>query len=244
MPAESPPPDPGPERHAARGTRRTGWQWAGARGGPPAQAPGPTAIPPSLRPRPALGAFTSLRVTDGHGHDVGQHLARLDASTWQLFGKHLPPSLHTDLATCLSNGPSGRLRLAARPVGGPLQVTVEVVPAGPAPGTVALHPVTIPGGLGGHKWLDRRLLAHLAEVAGLGPDEHLLILDRDGEVLETDRANVFAVIDGVLHTPPAEGRLLPGVTRAAVLRLHIRHRCCLRRRTRTLPCTTRCWTPC
>ena len=92
--------------------------------------------------------FTSLRVTDGRGHDLDGHLARLDDSAWQLFGKHLPPSLHTDLAACLAGRPSGRLRLTARPVGGPLQVTVEVIPAGPAPETVALHPVTIPGGLG------------------------------------------------------------------------------------------------
>ncbi len=192
---------------------------------PGAPAPRDPAIPPSLRPRPALGAFTSLRVTGGRGHDLGRHLARLDDSAWQLFGKRLPPGLHTDLDTCLSNGPSGRLRLTARPVGGPLQVTVEVIPASPAPETAALHPVTIPGGLGPHKWLDRRLLARLAGAAGgeggdgLGPDEHLLIQDRTGEILETDRANVFAVIDGVLHTPPADGRPLPGVTRAAVLRL-------------------------
>ena len=86
---------------------------------------------------------------------------------------------------------------------------------------MALHPVTLPGGLGEHKWADRRLLASLAAAAGLapGPDEHLLITDRGGEILETDRASVFAVIGGVLNTPPADGRLLPGVTRAAVLRL-------------------------
>ena len=52
----------------------------------------------------------------------------------------------------------------------------------------------------------------------LAPGEQLLIEDADGDVLETDRANVFAVIDGVLHTPPTDGRLLPGVTRDAVLR--------------------------
>src|SRR5262249_17824736 len=34
----------------------------------------------------------------------------------------------------------------------------------------------------------------------------------------TDRANIFAVIGGMLHTPPADGRLLPGVARATVLR--------------------------
>ena len=185
-------------------------------GGP---ALGHPAITASLRPRPAMGVFTSVRVTAGRGHDLDGHIARLDESTWQLFGKHLPPSLRTDLADCLAGRPSGRLRVTARPVGGPLQITVEVIPAGPAPETVALHPVTIPGGLGAHKWLDRRLLARMTDVAGLGPDEHLLIQDRNGEVLETDRANVFAVIDGILHTPPADGRLLPGISRAAVLRL-------------------------
>jgi para-aminobenzoate synthetase/4-amino-4-deoxychorismate lyase len=46
----------------------------------------------------------------------------------------------------------------------------------------------------------------------------VLLTDETGELLETDRANVFAVIDGVLLTPPADGRLLPGTTRAAVLR--------------------------
>ena len=46
----------------------------------------------------------------------------------------------------------------------------------------------------------------------------MLLTDETGELLETDRANVFAVIDGVLLTPPADGRLLPGTTRAAVLR--------------------------
>src|SRR5262249_26469284 len=64
----------------------------------------------------------------------------------------------------------------------------------------------------------RRLLAERARSAALEPDEQLLITDVDGAVLETDRANIFAVIDGVLHTPPADGRLLPGVTRNAVLR--------------------------
>ena len=187
--------------------------------GEPASAvvPGRAAIPPPLRPRPAVGVFTSLRVTAGDGHDLDGHLARLDDSTWQLFGKHLPPDLPAELAGCLAGRPSGRLRVAARPVGGPLQVTVEVIPVGPIPAAAALHSVTIPGGLGAHKWLDRRLLAGLAGAAGLGPDEHLLIEDGNGDVLETDRANVFAVIDGVLHTPPADGRLLPGITRAAVL---------------------------
>ena len=174
---------------------------------------------PSPRPRPALGVFTSLRVTGGRCRDLDRHLARLDDSTWRLFGKHLPPAARAELAARLACRPSGRLRVTARPFGGPIQVTAEVVPAGPAPTAVSLHPVTVAGGLGAHKWRDRQILDHAREQAELGADEHLLIVDADGDVLETDRANVFAVIDGVLHTPPADGRLLPGITRAAVLRL-------------------------
>jgi para-aminobenzoate synthetase / 4-amino-4-deoxychorismate lyase len=177
------------------------------------------AVAPGLRPRAARGVFTSLRVTDGAVRDLDAHLARLDASTWRLFGKHLPPGLAGELTACLAKQPSGRLRVTARPVGGPLQVTVEVVPAGAPAAAVTLHPVTIPGGIGGDKWADRRLLAALAESGGLGPDDQLLIEDRNGDVLETDRASLFALIDGALHTPPADGRQLPGITRAAVLRL-------------------------
>jgi para-aminobenzoate synthetase/4-amino-4-deoxychorismate lyase len=177
----------------------------------------PASPPP--RPRPALGVFTSLRVTRGRGRDLDRHLARLDDSTWRLFGKNLPPGIRTDLAARLAEAPSGRLRLTARPFGGPIHVTAEVVPVGPAPAAVGLYPITVAGGLGAHKWRDRRILDHARERAGLGADQHLLILDASGDVLETDRANVFAVIDGVLRTAPADGRLLPGITRAAVLRL-------------------------
>ena len=181
----------------------------------------PASPPP--RPRPALGVFTSLRVTRGSCRDLDRHLARLDDSTWRLFGKHLPPGIRADLAARLADAPSGRLRVTARPFGGPIHVTTEVVPIGPPPTAVGLHPVTIAGGLGAHKWRDRRILDHAREQAGLGADQQLLILDASGDVLETDRANVFAVIDGVLRTAPTDGRLLPGTTRAAVLRLAAHH---------------------
>jgi para-aminobenzoate synthetase/4-amino-4-deoxychorismate lyase len=182
-------------------------------------------IPETLRPRPAAGVFTSLAVADGCVTDLDEHLARLEASTVELYGKRLPGQVRSDLARCLADRPSGRLRLTARPVGGPLQVTVEVVPEGPAPpGPVRLRPVVVPGGLGPHKWKDRRLLAELGAgrgdaEPGLAPGEQLLLVDANGDVLETDRGSIFAVVGGVLHTPPLDGRLLPGVTRAAALRL-------------------------
>jgi para-aminobenzoate synthetase/4-amino-4-deoxychorismate lyase len=184
-----------------------------------AKLTGEAAVTAALRPRPAAGVFTSLRVTDGFATDLAEHLARLEASTVELYGKRLPAGVGDQLAALLASRPSGRLRVTAQPVGGPLQVTAEVVPTAPAAATVTLRPVVVPGGIGPQKWRDRRLLSRLSAAAGLAVDEHLLIVDANGDVLETDRANIFAVIGGVLHTPPLDGRLLPGVTRAAILRL-------------------------
>jgi para-aminobenzoate synthetase / 4-amino-4-deoxychorismate lyase len=171
-----------------------------------------------LRPRPAAGVFTSLLVTGGETRGLADHLARLDASARELFGKSLPPALHDSLEATLAQNPAGRLRITVRPAGGPLRALAEVVPLDRPPAQVSLRPAVIEGGLGTHKWLDRRLLADLSAAMALRPGEQLLIEDAGGDVLETDRANVFAVIGGVLHTPPADGRLLPGVARAAVLR--------------------------
>ena len=80
---------------------------------------------------------------------------------------------------------------------------------------VDLRTVTLPGGIGAHKWIDRRLLDALtAHVAPAQP----LLCDLDGRVLEAARANVFVLAaDGTLCTPPLDGRILPGVTRARVL---------------------------
>ena len=199
-----------------------------------------------LTPRPSAGVFSSLLVTDGQTRGLAEHLARLASSVRDLYGKDLPAGLQADLAACLASAPTGRLRITVRPVGGPLQATIEVVPlrpssapppllpeitarsaegaaqmpARPAPAAAAitLRPATVAGGIGGHKWRDRRLLAELARRAGAAVGEQVLITDETGEILETDKANVFAVIDGVLLTPPADGRLLPGTTRAAIMR--------------------------
>ena len=83
-----------------------------------------------------------------------------------MFGKDLPLDLPTQIGKCLAQGGSGRLRITIWPVGGPLQCRVELTDAGPDQAAVRLRPVTIVGGLGQHKWADRRLLAELASAAG------------------------------------------------------------------------------
>jgi len=199
--------------------RAIGGRLGGEAGVPAAGARAGGAVArPWLRPRPAAGVFTSLLVTGGDTSGLARHVARLEASARQLFGKSLPATLGGDLAAQLAGNPSGRLRITVQPAGGPLRALVQVVPLDQPPAEVRLRPAVIGGGLGAHKWLDRRLVTELAASMALQPGEQLLIEDADGHVLETDRANLFAVIGQVLHTPPADGRLLPGVTRDAVLR--------------------------
>jgi para-aminobenzoate synthetase/4-amino-4-deoxychorismate lyase len=79
---------------------------------------------------------------------------------------------------------------------------------------VRCAPVAVPGGLGPHKWADRRLVDRLG-AAGPVP----LLVDRDGRLLEAAWGNVWVLERGRLVTPPADGRILPGVTRARLLEL-------------------------
>ena len=99
-------------------------------GAPPDPA-GPDALA-WLTPRPSAGVFSSLLVTDGQTRGLADHLARLASSVRDLYGKDLPAGLEADLADCLAAAPTGRLRITVRPVGGPLQPTIEIVPLQPA----------------------------------------------------------------------------------------------------------------
>lgn len=109
-----------------------------------------------------------------------------------------------------ARGHTGRLRVDVAADGG---VAVSVGPLPDADGPVRLVPALLPGGLGAHKWADRRLLDARGEELGGVP----LLVDGDGAVLEAAWASVWLEEDGRLVTPVADGRLLPGVTRATLL---------------------------
>jgi branched-subunit amino acid aminotransferase/4-amino-4-deoxychorismate lyase len=70
-------------------------------------------------------------------------------------------------------------------------------------------------------WLDGALkhtsrANSVLAVEAAGVDE-VIWVDPSGHMLEGTRSNVFAVMDGVLCTPALDGRLLAGITRAALL---------------------------
>jgi branched-chain amino acid aminotransferase len=58
-------------------------------------------------------------------------------------------------------------------------------------------------------------LARLEAVRG--GDHEAILLNQAGRVAEASAANVFALLDGVLVTPPVSEGILPGITRDAVL---------------------------
>ena len=165
------------------------------------------------RPDPALGVFETVLVEDGRPVALDSHLARLAASVAELYGAALPSTVLAGAQAVAAEAVArSRMRVLADADGA---VRITVSPAGPPPaGTVALEPFALPGGLGAHKWRDRNLLDALAAVR---PGTVPLLVDTDGLVLEAAYANVWIVEGDALITPPADGRILPGTTRAALL---------------------------
>jgi para-aminobenzoate synthetase / 4-amino-4-deoxychorismate lyase len=166
--------------------------------------------------------FETLLVRDGRPLELAAHLARLDASLRAVFGAPAPADARALVLAHARGEELARLRLTVAPDGRDLAAEVVVAPVDPAlvlPGperALELAAIAVAGGIGAHKWADRRLLA--AAEQDLAPCVPLLV-DRDGSALEASRGNLFLVRDGVLVTPPADGRILPGVTRERVLRL-------------------------
>jgi para-aminobenzoate synthetase/4-amino-4-deoxychorismate lyase len=181
-------------------------------------------MPPNLaRPDPARGVFETLLVRNERPLELDRHLARLESSLATLFGMPLPSDLSARALEASRGVELGRLRLTLTPdqKGAPeADVSVHTVDPSvvfpPWNRAVSLMVLTVVGGLGAHKWADRRLLETAdAEARPALP----LLVDRDGSVLEVSRANVFLVKNGAILTPSADGRILAGVTRGRVIEL-------------------------
>jgi para-aminobenzoate synthetase / 4-amino-4-deoxychorismate lyase len=169
------------------------------------------------RDRPALsrGLCETMLVVDGLPIELDAHLRRLGSSVSTLFDVTLDRGVRADLLERVAGFTLGRVRLTARPAAHSIATTVEVEEIDPA---ILCPPwdrgadlccVTVANGLGRHKWADRRFLAKAEARLG----STLLLLDAEGGVLEASRANVFAIHDDAVCTPPADGRILAGVTR-------------------------------
>jgi para-aminobenzoate synthetase/4-amino-4-deoxychorismate lyase len=153
-----------------------------------------------------------MLVRHGRVHARLRHLDRLAHSIGALYGRRLPRELHHRLDAHAA-GLTGehRLRVDVVPGEDPAITSARVASGYRRP--VAVAPLVVPGGLGPHKWRDRRLLDRRPV------DPAPLLVDADGTVLEAAWGNVWLLEGDALVTPPADGRILPGVTRALLLEL-------------------------
>jgi branched-subunit amino acid aminotransferase/4-amino-4-deoxychorismate lyase len=169
------------------------------------------------QPDRTRGIFETLLVVAGEPVELEAHLRRLACSLEEAYLQDLPAQADEQLRRAAEGIDLGRLRLTAVPAHDGLRIDLlagGVKPAIVFPSAgVELRSHPVPGGLGPHKWV------HRPGINRPGTDEAGALIIDEGEVLEAGWANVFAVRGGTLFTPPLDGRLLPGTTRAALLAL-------------------------
>ena len=164
---------------------------------------GPVPLP---RPDPAAGLYTTLRASDGRVEHLAEHWARLERSARAIYDCNLPDRLRREVRdTAAQTLEPQRIRVTVLP-DGTADLEAWTIEAPEAP--VTLEPVCLPGGLGAHKWADRRLVNALERHTA--PAEPLFC-DLDGTVLEASRWALVTELDGAMVTPVADGRILPSL---------------------------------
>ncbi|MCA9284666.1 MAG: aminotransferase class IV, partial [Phycisphaerales bacterium] len=172
---------------------------------------------------PSLRLFETIRVGGGRPLWVDSHVARLRASATALgFPMPVEPLDPIRAAVAHSRSATGRLRVLLDRRGG---LATELSPLPPSAATrvrlrLALDPLPPATWQLGHKTTNRSIYDQLADpVRRLDPTlDDVLLWDQDRCITETTIANVAYLLDGRWWTPPADGRLLPGVLRGELVR--------------------------
>jgi para-aminobenzoate synthetase/4-amino-4-deoxychorismate lyase len=167
----------------------------------------------------AAGVFETVLVAYGEPVRLAGHLARLDRSVRELYGRGLPAALPARATAHLAEldpVPRRALRVTVRPHSGRLTIELHSRPLGPRLPSSTLVLGTRPDRSWRHKWIDRAALEQAArESAPAFP-----YFTAAGSVTETDRGNLFWLdAAGRWCTPPLDEQVLPGVTRREVLDL-------------------------
>lgn len=185
------------------------------------------------------GVFETFRAYGGHVFRLTAHLERAVRGAsflgFELDGSSLAAAVTGTAAANLDShgGRDSVVRLTATPGRLDPDAPFPGVPVGGPTVVVTSHPLVIDPRIHAEgltatavPWSrelpDVKAVSYLAATVARehararGADEALLT-DPDGHVLEGSSSNVFAVLDGVLVTPPTSAGLLAGVTRGVVL---------------------------
>ena len=189
------------------------------------------------------GVFEGIRITNGRVFRLHDHIARLERSA-RAIGLDLPirgaALAEAVLATARANGEAeAYVRLVATRGVGELGVdpascvepelfcivaSLRMFPAEVRAQGLRLltswlrRPAadTLDPQVKSLNYLNNVLAKRDARLKGF---DDALLLNQAGHVTETSGANIFAVIDGTLVTPPTADGALPGITRDSVLRM-------------------------
>jgi branched-subunit amino acid aminotransferase/4-amino-4-deoxychorismate lyase len=174
-----------------------------------------------------FGLFETMRLADGRLDFWRDHWVRLSRSA-QHFALPLPEeaavieALQAYVTDAKLRDGTLKLSLLKEVAGSRLYLYSR--PLLPAPESRRLRldmscPVFAGSALAGHKTHNYMEAMHLLSQARARGDYDLLRVDTEGYLAESTTANFFFIKDARLHTPSLVGGSLPGVTRAALLRL-------------------------
>ena len=179
------------------------------------------------------GVYEMIPVYGGKPLRLAEHLERLgnslsgirmasplDQGQWvDIFSRLICGSQDQSIYLQITRG-VGTKRDHAFPAGVAPTVFVMCTPIAPIPASAA-KAVTLPDIR--WQWCHIKAITLLANVLqrqqALDEGCAEAILIRDGNVMEGAASNVFAVVDGVLLTPPKGNYILPGITRDLVVEL-------------------------
>jgi len=182
--------------------------------------------------RSGWGVFETLRAQGSTTLALAQHLERLGAGAQRLGIPFDHAEVERALRTTLAAPRSVdevvvRVTLTAGPLdpdgawppalSGPptLVVTLHRAPSLPL---APAHAVTVEA----RRWpADVKTTSYVASILAMrqarAAGAEVAVLADGDELLETAEGNLFALIDGLLLTPPDDGRMLAGITRGLVL---------------------------
>lgn len=164
------------------------------------------------RPAVSPDLLESMRVEPGVGIPLLEaHVSRLRASAGY-WGIPFDPGAIGDALSAVNADRPAKVRLVLAADGG-VDIGIEAIEEQDSPVTLHLSdPAVDPDDpMWYHKTLDRR------RYPDSDDSTEIVMVNLSGQVSETNRSNLFALIDGQWVTPPLGSGCLPGVSRQGVL---------------------------
>jgi 4-amino-4-deoxychorismate lyase len=173
------------------------------------------------------GVFTTLKVEEGHIHDISQHLTRLSLHCDQLNIR--PPELSESvlyelvdrnsahhglwrMKLIVTGGDLPDLALPLRDHGNILVMMKKVAPVSDKPLVLEIFPSPIISPLSPIKTLSYLQRLHVKQFAIDRGVDDALVCSEEGIILESAFSNVFWITNGQFFTPSASQPLLQGIT--------------------------------